>query len=192
MYQFPFLIVIILLIALKRADSGTSSTSTLANKRKISSVASEISSDHGADGGGVSPAPEDSPRVLEEKRDPMAEEMAKFDIPDPDEADLETNMPWLKVISRLINSFNFYCTHQGFCHPNCYRRQMRATKRIMEATRHVSDFSSKYKIIQMIKSVHQNEYLHDMNLFILAFSIVLYLHYCIRIFSIPRKEINIK
>ena len=169
MYKFPFLIVIILLIALKRADSGTSSTSTLANKRKISSVASEISSDHGADGGGVSPAPEDSPRVLEEKRDPMAEEMAKFDIPDPDEADLESNMPWLKVISRLINSFNFYCTHQGFCHPNCYRRQMRATKRIMEATRHVSDFSSKYKIIQMIKSVHQNEYIagksHEMVLY---------------------------
>ena len=190
MYQFPFLIVIILLIALKRADSGTSSTSTLANKRKISSVASEISSDHGADGGGVSPAPEDSPRVLEEKRDPMAEEMAKFDIPDPDEADLEANMPWLKVISRLINSFNFYCTHQGFCHPNCYRRQMRATKRIMEATRHVSDFSSKYKIIQMIKTCNIN--LHEMNLFILAFSIVLYLHYCIRIFSIPRKETNIK
>ena len=189
MYQFPFLIVIILLIALKRADSGTSSTSTLANKRKISSVASEISSDHGADGGGVSPAPEDSPRVLEEKRDPMAEEMAKFDIPDPDEADLESNMPWLKVISRLINSFNFYCTHQGFCHPNCYRRQMRATKRIMEATRHVSDFSSKYKIIQMIKKC---PVLHDMNLFILALSIVLYLHYCIRIFSIPRKEMNIK
>ena len=123
--------------ALKRADSGASSTSAAANKRKISSVASDLSSDQAADGGGSSPAPEDSPHV-EEKRDPMAEEMAKFDVPEPDEADLETNMPWLKVISRLINSFNFYCTHQGFCHPNCYRRQMRATKRIMEATRHVS------------------------------------------------------
>ena len=127
-----------LFTALKRADSGTSSTSTSGNKRKISSATSELSSDQCADGGGASPAAEDSPHVLEEKRDPMAEEMAKFDIPEPDEADLETNMPWLKVISRLINSFNFYCTHQGFCHPNCYRRQMRATKRIMEATRHVS------------------------------------------------------
>ena len=125
-------------IALKRADSSTSSASTTVNKRKISSVASEISTDQGLDGGGSSPAPEESPRVLEEKRDPMAEEMAKFDIPEPDEAELDTNMPWLKVISRLINSFNFYCTHQGFCHPNCYRRQMRATKRIMEAARHVS------------------------------------------------------
>ena len=128
----------LLFVALKRADSGTSSTSTSANKRKISSIASELSSDKDADGGGISPAPEDSPKVIEEKRDPMAEEMAKFDIPDPDEPELEISMPWLKVISRLINSFNFYCTHQGFCHPNCYRRQMRATKRIMEATRHVS------------------------------------------------------
>ena len=112
--------------------------STSAIKRKISSVASELSSDQGADGGGASPGPEPSPLEREEKRDPMAEEMAKFDIPEPDEAELETNMPWLKVISRLINGFNFYCTHQGFCHPNCYRRQMRATKRIMEACRHVS------------------------------------------------------
>ena len=112
--------------------------STSAIKRKISSVASELSSDQGADGGGASPGPEPSPLEREEKRDPMAEEMAKFDIPEPDEAELETNMPWLKVISRLINNFNFYCTHQGFCHPNCYRRQMRATKRIMEACRHVS------------------------------------------------------
>ena len=121
------------IIALKRADSGAST------KRKVSSAASDLSSDHGEIGGGVSPVPpEDSPQVAEEKRDPMAEELAKFDIPEPDEAELETNMPWLKVISRLVNSFNFYCTHQVFCHPNCYRRQMRATKRIMEATRHVS------------------------------------------------------
>ena len=124
--------------ALKRADSGASSLLS-ANKRKDSSVGSQLSSEQAAEGGESSPGPEDSPRPPEqEKRDPIAEEMAKFDIPEPDEPELETNMPWLKVISRLINSFNFYCTHQGFCHPNCYRRQMRATKRIMEASRHVS------------------------------------------------------
>ena len=142
----------LLFVALKRADSGTSSTSTSANKRKISSIASELSSDKDADGGGISPAPEDSPKVIEEKRDPMAEEMAKFDIPDPDEPELELSMPWLKVISRLINSFNFYCTHQGFCHPNCYRRQMRATKRIMKATRHVSKLVN----IRFESSNHRN------------------------------------
>ena len=69
--------------------------------------------------------------------DPMVAEMARFDLPE-DEDQLELNMPWLKVVSKLSNSFNFHCTHQNFCHPNCYRRQMRATKRIMEATRHVS------------------------------------------------------
>ena len=67
----------------------------------------------------------------------MVAEMARFDLPE-DEDQLELNMPWLKVVSKLSNSFNFHCTHQNFCHPNCYRRQMRATKRIMEATRHVS------------------------------------------------------
>ena len=46
-------------------------------------------------------------------------------------------MPWLRVITKLLNSFNYHCTHQNFCHPNCYRRQMRAARRIMEATRHV-------------------------------------------------------
>ena len=126
--------ILLHIIAIKRRGSGAS----VSIKRKVSSAASDQSSDHGEVGGGVSPVPEDSPQVAEEKRDPMAEELAKFDIPEPDDADLETNMPWLKVISRLVNSFNFYCTHQFFCHPNCYRRQMRATKRIMEATRHVS------------------------------------------------------
>ena len=77
------------------------------------------------------PAP---PQVPE---DPLVAEMARFDLPE-DEEQLELNMPWLKVVSKLSNSFNFHCTHQNFCHPNCYRRQMRATKRIMEAARHVS------------------------------------------------------
>ena len=46
-------------------------------------------------------------------------------------------MPWLGVMTKVLASFNYHCTHQNFCHPQCYRRQMRAAKRIMEATRHV-------------------------------------------------------
>ena len=46
-------------------------------------------------------------------------------------------MPWLGVMTKLLRSFNYHCTHQNFCHPQCYKRQMRAAKRIMEATRHV-------------------------------------------------------
>ena len=61
-----------------------------------------------------------------------------FDVPG-EEDELEEKMPWLKVVSRVANGFNFYCTHQGFCHPSCFRRQMRASKRIMVAARRVSE-----------------------------------------------------
>ena len=135
-------------LALKREDS-TASTAT--NKRKVSSISASEGSDHGlgdgpesaAGGGGgdgttsshgASAAPAAPPPVPE---DPLVAEMARFELPADDDA-LELNMPWLKVVSKLSNSFNFHCTHQNFCHPNCYRRQMRATKRIMEAARHVS------------------------------------------------------
>ena len=61
-----------------------------------------------------------------------------YDVPG-EEDELEENMPWLKVVARVANGFNFYCTHQGFCHPSCFRRQMRAGKRIMVAARRVSE-----------------------------------------------------
>lgn len=121
--------------ALKRADSSASST-----KRKVSSISISDTSDH--DGADMSFA-EDASRVAgnataeKEELDPIAAEMAKFELPE-EENQLDANMPWLRVVSQLINSFNFHCTHQGFCHPNCYRRQMRGAKRLMEAARHVS------------------------------------------------------
>ena len=76
--------------------------------------------------GGPSTAPDDKD----------LSENSLFLIPE-EEDHLEQNMPWLRVVTKFINSFNFFCTHQGFCHPNCYRRQMRAGKRIMEASRKV-------------------------------------------------------
>ena len=72
--------------------------------------------------------------VFEENKEPP--ESPLLDVPDETDR-LEEDMPWLPVVAKLLNSFNFYCTHQGFCHPNCYRRQMRAAHRIMEATRHI-------------------------------------------------------
>lgn len=35
----------------------------------------------------------------------------------------------------MINSFNFYCTHQNFCHPYCYRRHIRSSARLIKAVR---------------------------------------------------------
>ena len=123
---------------MKREDS-TASTATpsvaTANKRKVSSISASEGSDHGGDAEVAEAAALAAPPPVPE--DPLVAEMARFDLPEDDEQ-LELNMPWLKVVSKLSNSFNFHCTHQNFCHPNCYRRQMRATKRIMEAARHVS------------------------------------------------------
>ena len=115
--------------AIKRADSSASS------RRKVSSISASDASDHeGIEGN--SPGPEDSPNVFPPEAEKDLYESHLFDLPDEDDH-LEQNMPWLRVITKLLNSFNYHCTHQNFCHPNCYRRQMRAARRIMEATRHV-------------------------------------------------------
>ena len=83
---------------------------------------------------------EDGPSsVFQEEKVPEKDywESHLFDVPE-DEDRLEQNMPWLRVMTKLLNSFNYHCTHQNFCHPNCYQRQMRAARRMMEATRYVS------------------------------------------------------
>ena len=120
--------------AIKRADSSASS------RRKVSSISASEASDHEGMAAieGNSPGPEDSPNVFTEEKDLYESHL--FDLPDEDDH-LEQNMPWLRVITKLLNSFNYHCTHQNFCHPNCYRRQMRAARRMMEATRHVRFFS---------------------------------------------------
>ena len=112
--------------AIKRADSS-------ASKRKVSSISASDTSDHEVQEGS-SPLPEESPNVFAEEKDVYESHL--FDLPD-DEEHLEYNMPWLGVMTKVLASFNYHCTHQNFCHPQCYRRQMRAAKRIMEATRHV-------------------------------------------------------
>jgi len=113
------------LAALKRADSGASS------KRKTSSISASEASDD-ADALPIASMPPSEPAVPEEKEP----ESPLFDVPEENDR-LEENMPWLKTVAKLLNGYNFYCTHQGFCHPNCFRRQMRAAKRIMVSARHV-------------------------------------------------------
>ena len=43
-----------------------------------------------------------------------------------------------QVVVRMMNSLNYYCSHQNFCHPFCYRRHMRACSRLTKALRKVS------------------------------------------------------
>lgn len=46
-------------------------------------------------------------------------------------------LPWTKSVLKFINSFNFYCTHQNYCHPCCYRRHIRASARLLRSARKV-------------------------------------------------------
>ena len=118
----PTLFLPLFLLALKRTDSSSDST-----RRKDSTVSKVSDLESKAE---VKAAAPESPRS-------SVPESPLFDVPGEDER-LEEDMPWLKVVARVANGFNFYCTHQGFCHPCCFRRQMRASKRIMVAARRVS------------------------------------------------------
>ncbi|XP_042889771.1 protein unc-80 homolog isoform X4 [Penaeus japonicus] len=73
---------------------------------------------------------EESPGVL--SNEDLPDSPTDADI---DEESLTTNMPWLKVVVRLSTLYNMTCTHQTFCHPHCYRRNMRACRRLMHALR---------------------------------------------------------
>lgn len=48
-------------------------------------------------------------------------------------------MVWydLQVVVQLANLSNFICTHEGYCHPNCYERQRRSCQRLTTAIRKV-------------------------------------------------------
>lgn len=48
----------------------------------------------------------------------------------------------------MINSFHYYCTHQNFCHPYCYRRHIRASSRLIKAVRKVYGDQFGIEVIQ--------------------------------------------
>ncbi|CAL4074396.1 unnamed protein product, partial [Meganyctiphanes norvegica] len=75
---------------------------------------------------------EESPGVLSNEEAPESPIDGELD----DES-LTSHMPWLKVVVRISSLYNMTCTHQNFCHPYCYRRNMRACKRLVHAVRKV-------------------------------------------------------
>lgn len=97
------------------------------SRRKVSSLSDRSdNSEVGQHSGG-----EESPGILSDDQPPESPSTEDND-------DTGKNFPWLKSVVEVINSFNFYCTHQGFCHPYCYRRNTRAASRIIRAIRKVS------------------------------------------------------
>ena len=114
-------------IAMKRSDS-------IRSRRKVSAVSER--SDTSEQEPGDCSGGEESPGL-----------MSAEDLPDSplqegegEEQRLTSHMPWLKPVIKLASSFNMICTHQGFCHPYCYRRHMRASKRLLHAVRKVSSY----------------------------------------------------
>ncbi|XP_037944678.1 protein unc-80 homolog isoform X2 [Teleopsis dalmanni] len=104
----------------KRVDS-------IQSRRKVSSLSDRSdTSEQGMVSGG-----EESPGILSDDQQPES----PTDSNETD--DTAKNMPWLKAIIDIITSYNYYCTHKGFCHPYCYKRHMRACSRLIKAARKV-------------------------------------------------------
>ncbi|XP_055382818.1 protein unc-80 homolog isoform X2 [Condylostylus longicornis] len=104
----------------KRADS-------IQSRRKVSSLSDRSdTSEAGVVSGG-----EESPGILSDDQPPES----PTDSNETDET--AKNMPWMKAVVDLVNSYNFYCTHRGYCHPYCYKRHMRASCRLIKAVRKV-------------------------------------------------------
>ncbi|XP_038219466.1 protein unc-80 homolog isoform X2 [Zerene cesonia] len=119
----------------RRSDS-------IQSRRKVSSLSdrSDTSEVYPGTGGTVimpnevDSGGEESPGVLSDDHDHPP------DSPDSNSTDLPDNnkgYPWLKVMVKFLNSFNYVCCHQNFCHPYCYRRNMRATVRLVKSVRKI-------------------------------------------------------
>lgn len=105
-------------------------TDSIQSRRKVSSLSDRSdNSEPGQVSGG-----EESPGILSDDHDQPPE--SPCDSNESDET--AKNLPWLRSVTALLNSFNFYCDHQNFCHPYCYRRHMRAASRLVKAVRKVS------------------------------------------------------
>ncbi|KAL0832090.1 hypothetical protein ABMA28_001576 [Loxostege sticticalis] len=115
----------------RRSDS-------IQSRRKVSSLSdkSDTSEVYPAAGGTVimpgevDSGGEESPGVLSDDHDhpPDSPDSNSTDPPDNSKS-----FPWLKVIVKFLNSFNYVCCHQNFCHPYCFRRNMRACIRLMKS-----------------------------------------------------------
>ncbi|XP_050101355.1 protein unc-80 homolog isoform X2 [Anopheles aquasalis] len=102
-------------------------TDSIQSKRKVSSLSDRSdNSEPGQISGG-----EESPGILSDDQPPES----PCDSNDSDET--TKNLPWLKAVSNFMGSFHFYCDHQNFCHPYCYRRHMRAASKLIRAVRKI-------------------------------------------------------
>ncbi|XP_029661672.1 protein unc-80 homolog [Formica exsecta] len=112
-------------------------TDSIQSKRKVSSLSDRSDTSEPGAAGEVSG--EESPGILSDDQPPES----PSDSNETDETN--KNFPWMKVLVQLANSFNFYCSHQNFCHPFCHRRQMRASSRLVKSVRKI--YGEKFGIL---------------------------------------------
>ncbi|KAJ8917160.1 hypothetical protein NQ315_012652 [Exocentrus adspersus] len=112
-----------------RIPESVKRTDSIQSKRKVSSLSDRSDTSEPGNAGEVSG--EESPGVLSDDQPPES----PSDSNDTD--DTTKNMPWLKVMVQVSNSLYYYCPHQNFCHPFCYRRVMRGCSRLVKAVRRV-------------------------------------------------------
>ncbi|XP_071051603.1 protein unc-80 homolog isoform X3 [Onthophagus taurus] len=104
-------------------------TDSLQSKRKVSSLSDRSDTSEPGIPGEVSG--EESPGILSDDQPPESPSESN----ETDET--SKNMPWMKVMVHVANSLNFYCLHQNYCHPYCYRRVMRACSRLIKGVKKV-------------------------------------------------------
>lgn len=120
----PFLTLTI--VKLFNLKDPVKRTDSIQSRRKVSSLSDR--SDN-SEQGGASGGEEESPGILSDDQPPES----------PSDSIDETSktFPWLRAVLAIMNSFNYYCTHQNFCHPYCFKRHMRAASRLMKSVRKV-------------------------------------------------------
>lgn len=120
----------------------TRRSDSIQSRRKVSSLSDRSDTSEVYPGAGgtvimsneVDSGGEESPGVLSDDHDHPP------DSPDSNSTDPPDNskgFPWLKVMVKFLNSFNYVCCHQNFCHPYCFRRNMRASIRLMKSVQKI-------------------------------------------------------
>ena len=100
------------------------------SRRKVSSLSDRSDNSEHASGG-----EEESPGILSDDHEQPPDSPNESN--DSDET--SKNFPWMRSVIAILNSFNYYCSHQSFCHPYCYKRHMRAASRLIKSVRKVSE-----------------------------------------------------
>ncbi|KAG5670539.1 hypothetical protein PVAND_000795 [Polypedilum vanderplanki] len=101
---------------------------SMQSRRKVSSLSDRSDNSEHASGG-----EEESPGILSDDHEQPPDSPNESN--DSDET--SKNFPWMRAVIAIINSFNYYCTHQNYCHPYCYKRHMRAASRLIKSVRKI-------------------------------------------------------